>query len=143
MIDIPARDELDRELEAAWLIDEIPLTATGTNLSFAGGDRPFGTPGTHVGSAVLTNPDGTSLKVDFSYIVRTNDTGEDPPVLPEDQDAPSAGFGPIRDNFLGFIILIFGAVSVAGGAFKMAAALMPERARGVLQKGQEEMVWEE
>jgi hypothetical protein len=143
MIDIPARDEMGRELTAAWLIDGIPLTSTGTNLSFAAGDRPFGTPGTHAGSAVLTNPDGTSLKVDFSYLVRTNDTGEDPPVLPEDQDVPSAGFGPIRDNVLGFIILIFGAVSVAGGVFKMAAALMPERARGVLQKGQEEMVWEE
>jgi hypothetical protein len=141
-IDIPAADELGRDLTAKWYIDVIPLTVTGRNFSFMALERPFGSPGSHAGTAVFTNPDGTTFEVDFDYEVRYHDPDGDDPLLPEEEGG-RPGIGSFSDNPLGYLILIIGAIAMIGGAFKMTVTLLPEGSIQRLLPDAEELPWEE
>jgi len=140
-IDLPVTDEGGGALTATWTIDGIPTPWTGTYIELIAGERPFGTIGIHRIEVIVTNVDGYELPMSLDYLVNGTVSVADPPDPAGPSQEKEPLFGPISEEWLGYLILLLGALGLVKGLVGTIAAILPGREQRTKGAEQEEE-WE-
>ncbi len=148
-IGLPFIDRESRNLSVVWTVDDILLDAIGLGLTLLLENGVWANEGPHSLKAIVTNPDGTRVLVDLSYVVElpiVGDDDDDDDLLPDDDDEEPVVQDPVvKKNKIGSggiaIIVLGGIALLVGVVYGIYAIAAPVEKKVTVMK-EEVMDWD-
>lgn len=134
-------DPLGRDIIIVWKIDGTVIPQTGGSLSITAGASAETMAGNHLITILAQNPDGETAEFSIAFRVLEIVTNEDDD--PDDDDDGGGtvgndeggdggrkldlGLGPLKKEWPGYLIMIFGIIATLAGIIYSVSVLLPER----------------
>jgi len=152
-VSIEAGDPMNRTIRIIWLIDNISTGELGDTFEWELRRGPWSREGNHILSALLTNTDGVSLRLNFTYTIIEENTDLEPPggdenidnntsmtntTLEDDGEDAGAGiFGSLKGDPVGISILAVGALLLLIGVVHSIFVLVRTPKSGAIKRNSE------
>jgi hypothetical protein len=139
-VSLPLRDREGRELTVDWSIKAVLLDVNGINISLPLNEPVYAMERWQVLIAVVTNPDGTELRVEMTFEVVYPEDGDDDDDITDDDDDDDVTIEEPENNEAkigpgGIAIIIIGSVALlAGVVYGIYAVAAPVERKDVRKK---------